>query len=50
MGMAKLQHQNKVRNCMFEKVIKNVVLGEKNLRKKGNLFYVSLAAILRLLN
>jgi hypothetical protein len=28
MGMAKLQHENKVRNCMFVKVIENVVSEE----------------------
>jgi len=28
MGMAKLQHQNKVRNCMFVKVTEDVVSGK----------------------
>ena len=53
MGMAKLQHQNQVRNCKFVKVIENVVSGGGEsfwALKKDNSFYISLAAIVRLVN
>jgi hypothetical protein len=44
MGMAKLQRENKVRNCMFVKINKNMVLENIFGRKKGILFYIDLTA------